>query len=99
MDNAELLKKTKRTIWYYFTDEYGEKSHLSSLGITNIEVEFGDKSKDIFDYEVTITLERPGLLIGKGGRTINELTKTLSEELEGEVKIYIHESSLWKNLY
>ena len=99
MSKTELLNKTKRTFWNYFSD-FGEQNwKLPALGITNIEFEFGDKSKDIFDYEITVTLERPGLLIGKGGRTIDELTEILTEQLKGRVKIYINESSLWKNLY
>lgn len=44
---------------------------------------------------VTITLGRPGLLIGKGGQTIDEITKRLSDWLEKPVKIKINEYSVW----
>lgn len=51
------------------------------------------------DIVVTITLGRPGLLIspiyGKGGRTIDEITKLLSDWLEKPVKIKINEYSVW----
>ncbi len=47
------------------------------------------------DVVVNITLGRPGLLIGKGGRTIDEITKGLSVWLEKPVKIKIKEHSVW----
>ena len=47
------------------------------------------------DIVVTITLGRPGLLIGKGGETIDEITKHLSDWLKKPVKIKINEYSVW----
>ena len=47
------------------------------------------------DIVVTITLGRPGLLIGKSGQTIDEITKRLSDWLEKPVKIKINEYSVW----
>ena len=47
------------------------------------------------DIVVTITLGKPGLLIGKSGRTIDEITKCLSDWLEKPVKIKINEYSVW----
>jgi ribosomal protein S3 len=47
------------------------------------------------DIVVTITLGRPGLLIGKGGETIDEITKRLSDWLKKPVKIKINEYSVW----
>lgn len=47
------------------------------------------------DIVVTITLGRPGLLIGKGGLRIDEITKRLSDWLEKPVKIKINEYSVW----
>jgi len=62
---------------------------LSSLGITNLS--FRKFKKEIV---ITITLERPGLLIGKGGSTINRLESYLSTP-ELPVNIEIIESRLW----
>lgn len=47
------------------------------------------------DIVVTITLGRPGLLIGRGGQTIDEITKRLSDWLEKPVKIKINEYNVW----
>ena len=41
---------------------------------------------------VTITLGRPGLLIGKGGKTIDDLNGYLADRFKKEVKIKIIES-------
>jgi len=43
------------------------------------------------DITITITLGRPGLLIGKSGKTIDEITNELSNWLEKPVKIKINE--------
>lgn len=65
---------------------------IGTLGITNIEF---DLYKD--RLEILITLERPGVLIGKMGRVIDRLTIYLSERgLEIPVKILIKESKLWR---
>lgn len=68
--------------------EYGFP--ISSLEITDLGFEFKDGLT-----EMTVTLGRPGLLIGKAGRTINELEKVLSEP-DQKVKILIVESKLWR---
>lgn len=61
---------------------------LINLGITAFEVrEFKNKRKFI------ITLKRPGLLIGKGGETIDKLKEYLSNGKTA--KIHIIESKLW----
>lgn len=63
---------------------------IFSLGITDIQFEF---KPDVI--EMIITLERPGLLIGKGGRTIDGVTEFLSKN-DTPVKIKIIESKLWR---
>jgi predicted metal-dependent RNase len=97
MEQKELLKIVKRTIYQHFSspDSYG----IHVLGITNIEAKIVDESKDPFKYEVSVTLERPGLFIGRAGSTILDLESQLIDALEGEVKILIHESTLWRDLY
>ncbi len=44
---------------------------------------------------VTIVLCRPGILIGKGGKTIDELNTFM---LNFNMKVEIQESKLWRNL-
>jgi len=44
---------------------------------------------------ITIVLGRPGLLIGKGGKTIDNITKKLSDFLELPVKIKIIEHNVF----
>lgn len=62
---------------------------VSQLEITNLEFDF--KPKKLI---LTVTLGRPGLLIGKGGRTIDALAEWLSDENQ-KVEIRIKESTLW----
>lgn len=59
---------------------------ILQLGITNVAFKF--KRSEIV---LSIWLYRPGLLIGKGGRTIDGLMEYLSDE-KRKVKISIHES-------
>lgn len=49
------------------------------------------------EKEVTITLVvgRPGMVIGKGGETIDNITKMLSEVLEKTVRIKLVEYNVW----
>lgn len=63
---------------------------IKKFGITDIQFKF---KKNL--VEMTITLERPGILIGKGGRTIDGVSKFLSSP-EQRVKILIIESKLWR---
>lgn len=61
-----------------------------SLEITDVRV----KNKLCY-VVVTVTLGRPGLLIGKMGETIDDLTLYLEKILEKKVLIKIKESKLW----
>lgn len=63
--------------------------HIFQLGITDIT--FNEQDGVTM---MNITLERPGLLIGKGGSTYDAVTKYLSKP-ERPVKINIIESKLW----
>lgn len=64
---------------------------ILSMGITDLQFAF----KNANLIELTVTLERPGLLIGKGGSTIDALEQYLSND-ETKVKILIIESTLWR---
>lgn len=46
--------------------------------------------------EIKVVSERPGMLIGKAGKTLNELRNYLESELHKPVKIIIEESTLWQ---
>lgn len=64
---------------------------ISKFGITDLKFKF-DKNNFL---TVEIVLLRPGILIGKGGRTINTLSNYLSKH---DMKITITESKLWNRL-
>lgn len=61
---------------------------ISTLGITDIKYKFTNQSTTLI-----VTLQRPGLLIGKHGTTIDGLQKYLSNGKQ--VNIEIKESKLW----
>jgi hypothetical protein len=65
------------------------RTPISKYQITDLKFKFY-KSKII----IIVTTERPGLLIGKGGRTIDGLTQWLSERTM-PVEIQIKESKIW----
>lgn len=64
-----------------------------NFGICKIDFKFRKKQT-----EMIINLERPGLLIGKAGTTINGVTEYLNncrDEYSPPIKITIIESNLW----
>lgn len=93
--NKHTINRIKSLFRAFFEGWDGDGSDaqvpllISQLQITNLE--FDIKPEKII---LTVTLCRPGLLIGKAGRTIDALTKWLSERNQ-EVEIKIVESKLW----
>jgi ribosomal protein S3 len=93
--DVSTQKTLKRNIHYFFEgyDEYLDpivNCPISMLEIHNFEFKrFKDR------IELTITLQRPGLLIGKGGSTISGLEGYLTQNIDFPVKILIKESKLW----
>jgi len=83
-------KKVRRTMYQFFNIE--DWSYYTS--ITKIDV-YKEKKRLL----IIVETHRPGLLIGKGGSTINALIDRLKEELKTDVKISIRECKLWSNLY
>ena len=61
------------------------REDVISLGITKI---------DFSGSVVTISLTRPGLLIGRHGKNIDDLTEYLSKELKQKVSINIIEDKI-----
>ena len=89
--NRKILRDYKFRIQNFFKAGYDENQNqredipsLNKLGITDIELE-GKK--------LVITLQRPGLLIGLKGKTLDELYKYLSINERNGLKIV--ESKLW----
>ena len=85
------LSNYKCRIQSFFKAGYDENQYqrndipyLKDLGITDIKLK-----KDV----LIITLERPGLLIGKKGKTFDELYKYLF--INDKHKLKIVESKLW----
>lgn len=74
-------------------DEYDTNSYsysIQSLGVTKIIAKETKK-----EVKITVRLCRPGLLIGKGGRTIDMVTTRLTEYFGKPVTIHIEEDQLW----
>jgi len=64
--------------------------NVGSFGITNLDFDFKESL-----MVVTITLERPGILIGKAGTTIDGLIEYLNKGEKEKTEIKIIESNLW----
>jgi hypothetical protein len=87
----KLLKDAKYSMTWHW-QERGISRHM--LLITNVSLKLGKE-----EHTLTITLERPGLLIGKGGRDINALQERLTRGLGHPVKILIVEDKQWSGIY
>lgn len=87
----DLLKEIKRGMVSYW--ETNDMSRIP-MGITNVDFK---KEKDILN--ITVTLERPGLLIGKTGRNIDGLRKALKKCLKQKVEVLLIEDKSWRNLW
>jgi len=62
------------------------KDHLRNAGVSKIVIE---RASDALN--ITIQTARPGIVIGKGGRTIEELARSVSEMIKKEAKISVEE--------
>ena len=87
-------KSLKRQFRMFFEGYEGYEAvveiPIHKFGITDIQFNETDTAT-----EMTITLERPGILIGRAGTVINQLKEYLSEHHGAPVKILIIESKLW----
>jgi len=95
--SARNINKLKTSFRGYFEGYFGtdvpECPHrLTDFGITNLM--FRDRKTFV---EIEVTLERPGLLIGKGGTVIDGLQAYLTLFHNKTVKIHIVESKLWRH--
>lgn len=97
----DLLNPWKRnidvskTIYSFYTelDEFEYSINTSKLLVLHITNILARKENGIL--VIKIELERPGILIGKGGRDFNALHSYLEQELNCLVDIKIVESTLW----
>jgi ribosomal protein S3 len=64
-------------------------TNIRSLQITDVKVEIKKQ------VHITITLARPGLLIGEAGKTIDDITAILSDYYSRTVIIHIKESHIF----
>ena len=66
---------------------------LASMGITDLKMLSMSNSA----ITIEITLQRPGLLIGKGGSTLDRLRSYLSIMEDGKsIYVEVEESQIWK---
>ena len=87
----KLLRDAKWSMAWHF-DELGTTRH--ALLITDVSLRLGEK-----EHTLTITLERPGLLIGKAGRHIDALRDRLTSGLGHPTKIEIVEDKQWAEIH
>ena len=85
------MKDAKWSMTWHWK-ERGLSRHM--LLITDVSLKLGDE-----EHTLTITLERPGLLIGKAGRDIDALQERLSSGLGHPTKILIVEDKQWAGIY
>jgi hypothetical protein len=90
-----------RLIWYYYSElsDEGYGFDTSKLDILKIYDILSRDNKETGELEVKIILGRPGLLVGKGGKDINNLENHLSEELGCKVKVIVEEFNLFELIY
>ena len=92
---TSLSKQVRRSFRYYFegwdiADTPDDPQSIIKFGITKFTV-IPRKTTIL----INITLERPGLLIGKAGTRINKLQAHLSDLCKKPVQIHLIESQLW----
>jgi len=90
-EKDEILKKIKWSMAWHF-EELGTTRH--ALLITDVSLKLGKE-----EHVLTITLERPGLLIGKAGRHIDALRDRLKSGIGHPVRIDISEDKQWAGIY
>lgn len=85
--NSLTPRRVRRLMSQFFVNEDISRDVLE---ITDVDVKIKKKL-----VTVTVTLGRPGLLIGKMGKTIDALKEYLENMIERDVEILIKESKLW----
>jgi len=94
-DDNKILKELKKWLSVFWSEDYsGFYSNIPTT-ITDLKI------TSITPTEITlqITTHRPGLIIGKAGKDINELSEYLNRMMDKKVIIDLKESDLWKRIY
>jgi len=87
------IKEFKRTFYVFYNLIKDYKDVL--LTTTNFEVEYIDNV-----YNINIKSYRPGLIIGKGGKDIEDYNKYIQKELNiKNFKINLTEENLWSDIF
>ena len=88
-----IKKEVIKFMYLHYTDtDSGYSRVLNQItDITTVKNE--DK---IF---VTITTHSPGIIIGKGGRSIDELKVYLERNLKIDIQIHLIENKMWSNIF
>ncbi len=87
MKKSSLSKQVRRAMRGYLE---GMDSHIIRFGVTKLAVQKNDGT-----IYVRITTERPGLIIGKAGTTINGLQDYLTDAFQCKIDIKLTESDIW----
>lgn len=94
LTNPEIDSKEFRKILSLF---YNNREYGSNVLNTITDIKVFDKGDH---YTMQITTHRPGILIGKGGYFIDEMTEFINNDnFEKPIKIDLQESKLWTWLY
>ncbi len=107
MENLE--KEVKLILWDEYAYNNVEYGDMERYGIESIEINDtftmtvgspndGERRKGK-GVIVHITATRPGLLIGRKGLSINNVTKVLKNKFGKDSTLTILESKMWRNLF
>lgn len=92
------IKKHKKEIREYKSIKSKIASNIGAIILEEMpkhdpRVHFFDFKKSLLKNKITITIycERPGLLIGKSGSTVDKLTSRISDQIKKDVSINFYE--------
>lgn len=100
----EIYKKILSAIYFKFYDYKKIQNHYAySLGISKIDI-LKDKNYKIIKEPLTIeiTLRSPGILIDKGGSTLEKIKKRISEDTNidlEKIKINLKQYDIFKQIF
>lgn len=106
--SRELQRKLKFNFRFFFegisVGGVEEIPPIIDIPILNLGICAINFSKNKNDITMEVVLERPGLLIGRAGTTINRLNEFLNEFINNDddfkdfnINVTIKESKLWSN--
>jgi predicted RNA-binding protein Jag len=104
-EQIKAINKFKSCFRIFFegcTYEYIEQIYETHIPIRNFEITNLTFDFPKNDMIVTIRLENPGILIGKGGGTIDSLKEYITDVFNGQfknVELNIVESKLWRQTF